>query len=116
MKSKEAEVFRRDPKKYEIYQKLINNYKWQLLRRKKFLANPICEDCVKHGRVTPTEEVHHVKPVESGRDEVEMTRLAYDYNNLRSLCKACHAAYHASPAKQATGEAKEFFAKFFAKK
>lgn len=98
--------------KYKIYHSLINSYKWQLLRRKKFKANPICEDCKAAGRVTLTEEVHHIVPVESGKDEAEMRRLAYDYNNLRSLCKACHAAYHAPAEKPTDEEVKNFFKKY----
>lgn len=81
--------------KYKIYNKLINSYTWQKLRHRKFLANPVCEMCAAEGRATPTEEVHHIIPVESGRDEAEMKRLAYDFDNLQSLCKACHAAIHA---------------------
>lgn len=103
----------REPKKYKLYIKLINSYRWQLLRRKKFIANPVCEDCLKQGRVTPTEEVHHIKPVESGRDEAEMTRLAYDFDNLRSLCKTCHRAYHEPPGQAIGDGAKTFFEKFF---
>lgn len=113
MRSRKEGVFARAPKKYEIYKKLIVCHRWQMLRRKKFLANPICEDCLKEGRVTPTEEVHHLIPVERGRDEAEMRQLAYDYNNLRSLCRACHAKYHAPPEKEGTKAAKEFFARFF---
>ena len=97
--------------KYAIYQKLINSHRWHLLRKKKFIANPLCEECKKRGRVTPTEEVHHVIPVENGRDEAEMTKLAYDYNNLQSLCKACHAEAHAP--KVAGEDAKDFFSRFF---
>lgn len=114
MRSRREEVFVRQPKKYEVYKKLINCYRWQMLRKKKFLANPLCEDCLKEGRVTPTEEVHHVTPVERGRDEAEMRRLAYDYNNLRSLCRACHARYHAPPEKPISANAKDFFEKFLA--
>ena len=101
--------------KYKIYNKLINSYTWQLLRRKKFVANPVCEMCAAEGRVTPTEEVHHIKPVESGRDETEMRRLAYDYGNLQSLCKACHAAIHAR-AKPVPDSARSFAERFFATK
>lgn len=101
------------PTKYRLYQKLINNYKWQLLRAKKFRANPICEMCAAAGRVRPTEEVHHIIPVENGKDEAEMTRLAYDYNNLQSLCRECHAKVHAPPEPVARNEAaRKFFEKF----
>lgn len=98
--------------KYKIYNKLINSYAWQKLRHRKFLANPVCEMCAAEGRATPTEEVHHIKPVESGKDEAEMRRLAYDYSNLQSLCKACHAAVHAA-ARPIPETARDFAAKFF---
>lgn len=99
-------------KKYKIYTQLINSWTWQQLRHRKFVNNPICEMCASEGRVTPTEEVHHVKPVESGRDEAEMRRLAYDYNNLQSLCKACHARVHAKEKKPMKESCKDFFAKY----
>lgn len=109
-----GKVFAREPKKKAIYSSLLNSWKWQQLRRKKFLANPICEDCAAKGRVTPTEEVHHHRPVESGKDEIEMRQLAYDYNNLVSLCKACHSARHAPPiVDKHDGEATSAFAKKF---
>ena len=110
-----SKVFARQPKKKAIYSVLLNSWKWQQLRRKKFLANPVCEDCAAKGRVTPTEEIHHNKPVESGKDETEMRQLAYDYNNLVSLCKACHAARHAPPIpdKHGNGETLAFAKKFF---
>ena len=110
-----SKVFARQPKKKAIYSALLNSWKWQQLRRKKFLANPVCEDCAAKGRVTPTEEIHHNRPVESGKDEIEMRQLAYDYNNLVSLCKACHAARHAPPIpdKHGNGETLAFAKKFF---
>lgn len=100
--------------KYKIYVKLINSWHWQQLRHRKFCANPLCEICLMRGRVTPTEEVHHIKPVESGRDEGEMRRLAYDFANLQSLCKACHAEVH-HPAQPTTAETISFFDKYFRK-
>ena len=42
---KKGYLLERAPKKYAIYNKLINSYKWQLLRRKKFLANPLLHPC-----------------------------------------------------------------------
>lgn len=106
----------RNHNKYKIYHKLINSYRWQQLRRRKFIANPVCEDCLKEGRVTPTEEVHHIIPVENGKDEAEMKRLAYDYDNLRSLCRACHGAYHARPEPNVSKEVTSFFDSLFNKK
>lgn len=98
--------------KYKTYRKLLNCYRWQQLRRKKFTANPVCEACAAAGRVTPTEEVHHIIPVESGATEAEMKKLAYDYNNLQSLCKACHSAIHQRINERETQECKAFFARY----
>jgi predicted HNH restriction endonuclease len=38
--------------------------------------------------------VHHVVPIETARTKDEMKRLAFDINNLRALCFACHARIH----------------------
>lgn len=106
-------LFGREPKKYEVYKSLINSYEWQKLRRKKFIINPICEDCERKGRITPTEEVHHNVPVESGKDEEEMRRLAYDFNNLVSLCRTCHAERHApKQVENQKDSVKKLFKKF----
>lgn len=54
--------------------------------------HPICEECLKKGKVTPAEDIHHEKsPFRGG--EVNYG-LLLDYDNLMSLCKECHAAIH----------------------
>lgn len=103
------------PSKIKIYNKLINSWRWQQLRKAKFIRNPICEECVRVGIARPTEEVHHVVPVESGRDEAEMAKLAYDIDNLQSLCKECHAAKHQRKEPQTSEAAQAFANKFFKK-
>lgn len=50
-----------------------------------------CEGC---GTVTSRLAVHHIRPVESGRDEEEMRRLCFDESNLQVLCYDCHSAIH----------------------
>ena len=108
VEAKRYEQYDRDPETQRRYGRA-----WKRIRDAYVKQHPLCELCQQHGRFVPTEEVHHIKPLESGRDEAEMTQLAYDYNNLRSLCKACHAAYHAPPPpKAATADAAEFFEKF----
>ena len=97
--------------KYKIYNKLINSYTWQKIRHKKFVANPICEMCASKGIVRATEEIHHIVPVEDGNDESEMRRLAYDFNNLQSLCKECHLSVH-SRVKPIKETAKGFAERF----
>lgn len=59
---------------------------WQKLRARKVVANPLCEECERHGRITITEEVHHIISFRGLNDPLRL-----DWDNLRSVCKACHA-------------------------
>ena len=84
--------------KAEIY----NSREWKELRIQKLRANPLCEQCIKDGEavgipggyVRSATCVHHVVPIETARTKDEMRRLAFDVNNLRALCFACHARIH----------------------
>ena len=84
--------------KNEIYQ----SRKWKELTILKKRANPLCEQCIKDGEaigipggyVKSVECVHHIIPIETARTKEEMRRLAFDWNNLMSLCKSCHARIH----------------------
>ena len=44
-----------------LYISLINTQRWRALRAKTLGARPLCEVCLKEGRVTPATEVHHVR-------------------------------------------------------
>ena len=50
-------------------------------------AHPLCEECLAKGVYTPTEEIHHMLPLSQGG--------THDRENLKALCKACHARIHA---------------------
>ena len=56
--------------------------------------NPLCEICSAAGIITPGEEVHHIKPIDTGANDMERTRLAYNTGNLQTLCHACHVQAH----------------------
>lgn len=51
----------------------------------------LCVDCLRAGRVTIAEEVHHIVPItpETVRDPMITLRL----DNLKSLCRECHKKY-----------------------
>lgn len=49
---------------------------------------------MKQGIVKSARCVHHVVPIETARTKEEMKRLAFDVNNLKALCFACHARIH----------------------
>ena len=77
--------------KSEIY----NSREWKELRIAKLRStNGLCEECLKEGIITAARCVHHVVPIETARTKEEMRRLAFDWNNLMSLCKSCHARIH----------------------
>ena len=57
-------------------------------------SSPICENCSAAGIITPGTEVHHVKPIDTGANDMERTRLAYNTGNLQTLCHACHVQAH----------------------
>ena len=91
------------PKKKHSYQKhdknkdiakIYNSSQWQKLRAAYFAEHPLCEMCLAEGKITPTQEIHHIKPISSGNSNSEMRALAYDYNNLEALCTECHHKVH----------------------
>ena len=91
------------PKKKGIYVKnernsdisdIYNNKQWKDLRNLYLLEHPLCEKCLKLGKVSATEEIHHIRKISSARSEAEMKEIAYDYGNLMALCKECHHKIH----------------------
>lgn len=58
------------------------------LRRDCFL----CQDCLKAGRYTPAEIVHHV--IELSQGNIYNPEITMNLGNLVSLCRECHAARH----------------------
>ncbi len=84
--------------KEEIY----NSREWKQLTVLKKRANSLCEQCIKDGKavgipggyIKSVECVHHIIPIETARTKEEMRRLAFEWNNLMSLCKSCHARIH----------------------
>ena len=74
---------------------IYNSREWKELRIAKLRStNGLCEECLKQGIVTSARCVHHVVPIETASTKDEMKRLAFDTNNLRALCFACHARIH----------------------
>jgi 5-methylcytosine-specific restriction protein A len=74
---------------------IYNSREWKELRIAKLRStNGLCEECLKQGIVTSARCVHHVVPIETARTKDEMKRLAFDVNNLKALCFACHARIH----------------------
>jgi 5-methylcytosine-specific restriction protein A len=77
------------------YQAIYQSKRWWKLRAWKLQNNPLCEECEKRGKVVQTEEVHHKIPFDTGKTKEEIEELAYNYENLESLCIKCHKERHA---------------------
>ena len=75
--------------------KIYNTQRWRDLRAWKMTNDPLCEECSKDNKVTAVEDVHHIISFMSTNDPIERSRLAFDYNNLMSICKECQAKKHA---------------------
>ena len=69
-------------------QKTYQHKLWKSMRAEKFAYNPVCERCAAAGLTVPTEEVHHKVPIDVCPD------LAFDWENLESLCLECHNIRH----------------------
>lgn len=75
-------------------QKIYQNPLWKKLRESKLICSPLCEDCLKEGIVTPATEIHHEVSFMSTDNELERQSLAFDYDNLVSLCQYHHKLRH----------------------
>ena len=81
--------------KAEIY----NSREWKELRIQKLRANPLCEVCEQEGIVTSAHAVHHRHPIEDSTSKAEMRKWAFMWENLVSVCDACHAKIHKEQGK-----------------
>ena len=59
------------------------DYRWKKIRRAYIAAHPLCEMCKREGRLTPAQEVHHVKPLSEGGTHAT--------ENLMALCTYHHS-------------------------
>ena len=71
--------YERDPESRNRY-----GSEWRKVRDRYIMEHPLCEECLKQGRLTPASECHHVRPLFDGGTS--------DFDNLMSLCKNCHSA------------------------
>lgn len=66
-----------------------NSRRWRN-KAKKILSrdNFLCQECKKYGRRTEATTVHHIKHAD------DYPELAWESNNLISLCRGCHNKMH----------------------
>ena len=77
------EYNKKRPERHEFYFSTA----WRKLRAYKRSLNPLCEECLKEGRITKGELVDHIIPIDKGGELLNL-------DNLQTLCKACHYKKH----------------------
>ncbi len=80
--NKRYEQYDRDPETRKRYGRA-----WKRIRDSYIRQHPLGEMCLKDGRYTPAEQVHHIIPLSEGG--------THDRSNLMALCKSCHSRIHA---------------------
>ena len=75
-------------------QDIYNTSKWRKLRDAKLLNNPLCEVCLANNIITPADDIHHIISFLSTNDQLKRLELAYNYDNLQSICRKCHQKEH----------------------
>lgn len=71
-----------------------NTSAWRNLRNYYIKRHPLCEECMKNGKVKAAEEVHHIKEFLRGKTNEERYLLLTDETNLMSVCRKCHMKIH----------------------
>lgn len=90
----------RNIKQQKDKQEIYNSREWKKLRIAKLRStNGLCEECMKEGIVTAAHAVHHRHPIEDSTSKAEMRKWAFMWENLVSVCDACHAKIHKEQGK-----------------
>lgn len=63
-------------------------------------AKGLCEDCLKENKITPAEEVHHIKPITPFN--VNDPEITLNFSNLVALCRECHRKRHGARERRYT--------------
>ena len=51
----------------------------------------LCVDCLRAGKITPAEEVHHI--IQLNPQNIHDPNITLRLDNLKSLCRECHKRY-----------------------
>lgn len=74
------------PRTYRLF---LNSGQWKRMRAQYRRKHPLCERCSAKGLAVLAQEVHHKQTC--GDDP----HLQTSWQNLESICSACHAEHHA---------------------
>lgn len=85
---------------HELIQKHVySTARWVNVRKAYYMQHPLCERCLAEGRTKETketEEIHHILPLKQCNGDLNyLLQLAFDSENLMSVCCKCHEEIHA---------------------
>lgn len=81
---RQAERARADNPAQLEAKRIRSTKRWQDLRLLKLKRDPLCQNHLRRERLVPATEVDHVIPL------VDRPDLAYELENLSSVCRPCH--------------------------
>lgn len=93
-KGKKVNNYQRHDKALDIYNKVYNTTQWRKLRESYLMQHPLCEMCLKENKVRLAVEVHHITPISTAKDDLEMKDIGFNPSNLMALCEECHHKIH----------------------
>ena len=74
----------------KAYRKLYWTNRWKAVRRQQLQAQPLCQNCLKHGRITPATVCDHIDPAS------KLDASTFFVGPFQSLCDAepyrCHSS------------------------
>lgn len=71
-----------------------NTVAWHRLRSEYIKEHPVCEECLKHGKVKPATAIHHMRPFMSEKTEVARWNTFLNLKNIIAVCASCHYGFH----------------------
>ena len=72
---------------------VYHSTEWERVRQEAWARDHgLCQECLKRGRVTPAEIVHHVTELTPAN--ANDPAITYNLDNLECVCRECHARLH----------------------
>lgn len=81
--------------KRKTRQSVYQSKQWKTLRLSHLLHNPLCELCKEKGIIKQGVDIHHIISPFKYKGSTAQA-LAFNPNNLITLCKECHSYIHSN--------------------
>jgi len=87
-------IAEREPFEHIKKSKFYNSQQWISIRNSFRYKEPLCRECLRHGKYTPMVDVDHIIPI-NPHNPWDYDGVKYgspvSTSNLQSLCKQCNA-------------------------